>query len=432
MAELENTVKLSKYIYVTDSVDSKEKLLYNSKNGYFIKYSKQDFEQIGDFLNEEEIVKFLAEKEFLEQEGEIEYIRNRHIKEIRSEDTMMLTLKITRDCNFRCIYCYEDFVNKKLSEENQKIILKYIEKNLSRGKIKHLIIAWFGGEPLTNIKCIAYMAQQVMGLCEKYGVKYSSTVVTNGYLLSESYFEQLCKSGVTNFQVTIDGAPDYHNSQRVLMNGEPTFDVIYSNLQAIKKVEGNFHVILRTNISKKMINNMDEYLNKMKNFFEDERFVAMFHPVVDFENMEHEVTDSEVMKEIVHAMEYGFRFAALTEYLETGASFCYALKDNQFVIDTDLNVSKCTVVNEPFSIVGKIEQNGDLVFNSFANLWRSARISDKCVGCDYYAGCAGGACPMYYLKRGVARCMKYKSLEQKFEILKVADLQGACDVCIHR
>ena len=157
----------------------------------------------------------------------------------------------------------------------------------------------------------------------------------------------------------------------------------------------------------------------------------MFHPVVDFDNMEHDVTDVDVMKEIIFAIKKGFRFAPVMDYLDSSASFCYGMKENHYVIDTNLEVSKCTVVNEPYSIVGKINNAGKLIENPYMKLWKGARISGKCKNCNFYASCAGGACPMYYLKRGEARCMKYKSLEKKYEILKIADMQQGYDAYLH-
>lgn len=43
----------------------------------------------------------------------------------------------------------------------------------------------------------------------------------------------------------------------------------------------------------------------------------------------------------------------------------------------------------------------------------------------------GRACPLYYLKRGKARCMKCYSLQEKELLLKIADLQGVYNLTLH-
>lgn len=424
-------MKLSKYIYITDSYDGNFKLLYNSKNGYFIKYNISDFGNLNSFLEVDDVREFLSSKDFFCSENEEKNLIDSHERTLKSEDRMMIVLKISKNCNFRCTYCYENFKNENLTESNQDIIINFIKNKLLDGKIKYLQISWFGGEPLLNMSCIKRMGIKLIEICNKLGVKYSSSIVTNGYLLNKRNIRELCEVGIDTFQVTIDGDEEIHDKQRVLINGRGTFETIFKNLCYLKTIEGQFNVVLRTNISKSMLGKMERYVNKMRIFFDDDRFVAMFHPVVDFESMEHEVTDVEVMKEIKYAICNGFVFAPVTAYLDSDASFCYGMKENHYVIDTNLEVSKCTVVNEPYSIIGRIDNSGNLIENTYIKLWKGARISSKCKNCDFYASCAGGACPMYYLKRGEARCMKYKSLEKKFEILKIADMQKAYDACIH-
>lgn len=317
------------------------------------------------------------------------------------------------------------------SEEDQKSIEHYIENRLLEGKIRKVVVDWFGGEPTMNMECIINMGEDIHRICKKYGVEYTSGITTNGYLLNEKNVEALYNAHVSVFQITIDGRSEIHDTQRVLADGRGTFQTIYENLKKLKERSGEYKVVLRTNISQKMLGSMKEYVELMKEFFLDERFSAVFHPVVDFEDMSHEVSDEEVMKEVCEAIKAGFIFAPLTEFLCLDASFCYGIKENHYVIDTDLNVTKCTASNEPYSIVGKISPEGELIPNSFMNVWRGARISEKCKECSNFAGCGGGACPMYYLKHGEARCMKYKEKGQIEKVLQIADFQKQYDVYIH-
>lgn len=422
--------KLSKYIYVTDSYNNKSKLLYNSKEPYFIKYSKKDFGEVSNFIRNEEVSEYLREKGFFETNDDLDTIKRNHLKSLESNDTLMLIIKVTKDCNFRCSYCYENFSSVKINDEKADSIIKFI-KNELKNKYRNLIISWFGGEPLLNMNAIEKISNVIIPFCEENNIYYSSSIVSNGYILTNDYVSRLLSFNVRTFQITIDGDSSLHDSQRKLINGNKTFGVIYNNLKSLKQNKGDFQVVLRTNISRKMLGNMEQYYISMKDFFSDERFYAAFHSVVDFDDMSHDVSDMELITEILEGAKNGFRFTPILDYLDYNSSFCYAIRNNQYVIDSELNVSKCTVVNEPYSNIGNITKNGKLKTNAFAAIWKAARISQKCIQCNYYASCGGGACPLYYLKHGTARCMKFKSEASKHEVLKVADLLGEEDIYIH-
>ena len=47
-----------------------------------------------------------------------------------------------------------------------------------------------------------------------------------------------------------------------------------------------------------------------------------------------------------------------------------------------------------------------------------------------YAGCGGGACPLFYLKHGQARCSKYKGIVGIDEVLKFDEMTNKHNLCI--
>ncbi|MEG0361797.1 MAG: radical SAM protein [Longicatena sp.] len=423
--------KISKYVIETKTDDNKYGLIYNTKNNYFIRYLLSDFKNSNELLNYPKIYDFLEEKNFIENDNEIEQIINLQKESIESNDTLMLILKITKDCNFRCIYCYENFKQLEITEDVQNGIIQFIENKIKNTSLKRVAISWLGGEPLLNLNCIEYMAPKVKKICEENNVKYCSTIVTNGFLLTSDVFEKLLTLGVNLFQITIDGPKSIHDMQRKLISGGKSYDIIKQNLYDISKSKAKFQVVLRTNISRKLLNNMDEYINDMLPLFKDKRFFAMYHPVVDFSNLSHEVTDTEVLNEMIYAMNKGFKFPQVTEYLYGGSTLCYGAKENHFVIDTLGQVSKCTETNEQYSIIGKMSIQGIIEPNLFLKLWDGARISTKCLTCNSISSCGGGACPLYYLKHGKPRCMKYKSIQNKEELLKIAEKQQAYNLTLH-
>ncbi|MEG0507397.1 MAG: 4Fe-4S cluster-binding domain-containing protein [Longicatena sp.] len=153
--------KISKYVIETKTDDNKYGLIYNTKNNYFIRYLLSDFKNSNELLNYPKIYDFLEEKNFIENDNEIEQIINLQKESIESNDTLMLILKITKDCNFRCIYCYENFKQLEITEDVQNGIIQFIENKIKNTSLKRVAISWLGGEPLLNLNCIEYMAPKV-------------------------------------------------------------------------------------------------------------------------------------------------------------------------------------------------------------------------------------------------------------------------------
>lgn len=141
--------------------------MYNSKYPYFIKYSKKDFREIEDFLNNDEIREFLREKKFFYEEDELERVVRNHKEQLESKETLSLIIKVTRDCNFRCVYCYENFDNCHLDTNKSEAIVKFVENKLFEEKYKNINISWFGGEPLLNLEAIYYISSRVISYVRK-------------------------------------------------------------------------------------------------------------------------------------------------------------------------------------------------------------------------------------------------------------------------
>lgn len=424
-------MEFANHIINTISFDKKSGLLYNPDNDFFIKYAIKNFGEIQDLLKCEEINSFLMSKGFFENKV-IQYWRRTHNKLIESKKILSLIIKTTKMYNFRCDYCYEDFACEIITKEKEKALLSFVEKYVDDNDIEYINISWFGGEPLLNMNMINSFMNSLRNKYSATDIQIASSITTNGYLLSNKNIDILLSNNVNLFQITIDGDEKNHNRYRKLKNGGKTFSKIISNLRELSLKENeNFNVIVRTNFTSDMLGRMDNYYSDLRDLLNDERFSMLFHTVVDFEDMSHKVSDLDILEEIKRAINFGIRIAPVTEYLKPDANICYARQENRFVVDSNLNVSKCTVCNSSFSVIGKIESDGTFIRNDNFNLWSGARVSDKCLDCSSYNICAGGFCPLYYLRKSDARCMKFHEDYKKEELLKVADLQNAFDVYIH-
>lgn len=269
-------------------------------------------------------------------------------KDSKFENCLRLILLPTEQCNFRCVYCYERFRREKMTAKTQAAIVKYIEDNIH--KYNGLILNWFGGEPTEAMDVIENLSVKLIDVCKKNKKAYNAGITTNGYNLTYEIFKKLKKLHVTEYQVTIDGLASIHNAQRVMAAGAPTFDVIINNLLAIKNncKSSAITFVLRTNFSKNMLNNVDEFCKFLDKYFSnDKRFKYFWQMVGDYGYVKTE----EVRNIFGQSKDYKWLIENYTErfvndYTQAlygpDGGVCYALKRNQLLIDAAGEIRKCT------------------------------------------------------------------------------------------
>ena len=142
-----------------------------------------------------------------------------------------VTICPTIGCNFDCPYCFETHKPGKMSPQVQDDTVALAERMLDASKANSFSVTWFGGEPLLAPDVIETLSERLIRICEERGVKYSASIVTNGYLLTEKTVQMLGRMKVTHAQVTLDGLGSTHDATRHLAGGGPTFERITANLR---------------------------------------------------------------------------------------------------------------------------------------------------------------------------------------------------------
>lgn len=161
--------KLSNYVVTRKYEDGK--VMLNTKNNFSIKVTKALLDKIS---NDEKVAcefeDYLAQNRFYEEENEYTNM----MKQIFSEEDELLRLTILThgDCNFRCLYCYEQFENVPMSQQTMDNIVKFTEEKLKNGNYKILRASWFGGEPLLGYKTILYLSDKFQELAIQYEVEF--------------------------------------------------------------------------------------------------------------------------------------------------------------------------------------------------------------------------------------------------------------------
>ena len=112
------------------------------------------------------------------------------LRESLSNDSLHLVLLPTEACNFRCIYCYEDFRYKRM----EPWVMRGVKTLLARRApgLRELNLSWFGGEPLLARDLIEDLMMHVGGLARAHaGLRVSADATTNGYLLTPEVADTL-------------------------------------------------------------------------------------------------------------------------------------------------------------------------------------------------------------------------------------------------
>lgn len=325
-----------------------------------------------------------------------------------------LIIMPTEQCNFRCKYCYETFEKGKMTKETQDSIIKYVQKNILN--YVGLSVVWFGGEPLLALDVVEYLSENFIKICKAGKRTYVSGMTTNGYNLTPDVFDKLYKLKILNYQITLDGFRTQHDSQRVLAGGGGTFDRIVNNLVQIKNKKAFGTVFnIRTNFTKAIIENIDEYLDFYKQTFgNDPRFSFYVQQAGDWggervKDFSEKLADS-VYGVVLHKMkEHGITFGRASHFSELQGELntCYAAKKNSLVIGSDGMVYKCTVhFDLPENQVGKLHENGTIELNENFLKWIRpfSEMDVECSNCYNRAACYPMKCPYALIRYGKAYC----------------------------
>lgn len=188
-----------------------------------------------------------------------------------SQGYLHLTIMPTEQCNFRCVYCYEDFEIGKMSADTVIGIKNLLSK--AAPSLKQLKIDWFGGEPTLNKKAIVEISEHIIALQKHFEFSYKAHMTTNGFLLDLSMFTRFVALGIDDYQITLDGEKDVHDTTRLQMNGKGSFDVIWNNLKDYKQYSGQFDVAMRLHVSANNAESMWNLCQRIKaEFGHDKRF----------------------------------------------------------------------------------------------------------------------------------------------------------------
>ena len=334
--------------------------------------------------------------------------------------SLSLVIAPTLACNFGCPYCFEQHRNITMSGQVQAAITDYVRKKSASGEIKSFSVMWYGGEPLLEPAIIETLSEKFMEICAAEGVRYSASIITNGYLIDESAAKLLKRCDVSFAQITIDGSPEVHNRRRVLADApeSETFGRIVEGVNFL--LAAGIQVTVRMNVDRDNADGTEECIAILAQEIRDKSSV-LFSPghVMSYEGeysgcLTKEEYGAVLLESMKHCAAHGLPFSRKFSMPKSRTSYCTATQSGSFVIDPEGLVYKCwnDVGIKDYSIGTVYELCDDDLRSEFeASGWgRYSQMNyESCRECRILPLCAGG-CPrgaVHFGKRPNCEACKY-------------------------
>jgi len=383
---------------------------------------------------EEELLKQLRYGSFVcdDDFSEMDWLKFEHNKARYDVDTIGLVIAPTMACNMACAYCYESNKRGRMSDETVQAVIDFVSQRAK--SLKGLEVEWFGGEPLLAVDVIERLSRAFIDLSETHKFDYSSSIISNGYLLTAETVDRLVALKCSSIQITLDGPSHMHNRKRPLKNGQSSFDAIIRNLQyAVRKMG----VSIRVNVDKSFsAATIRELISELKqadlqdkvwvNFGMLEAATSVCSNIA--ENCYGAADFSKVEAEyFALLLQEGFRIQKLPSPTSV---FCMAQQVGCFLVDPDGDLYRCfNNVGDKAKASGHISSAVDFRHPEFNRLFSFDPFdSAECRECSVLPLCMG-SCPARRQNGHGApdkTCDSWKyNLEPMLEIIALARQQAA-------
>lgn len=342
-------------------------------------YSKKTKCYLSDMITKypnEKVLPSLIENQFYVNNRleEISAVEEKYRNITTNKKHLVLMLILTGMCNCRCTYCYE--TDKKIFPNvfhAKDKVIKFVSDYFQTTDVEKFELIFYGGEPLLQKDIINYLT----GYFHKsYGKIFRFGIITNGTLLNSEDIAIWEKRGLSIIKITLDGNKKSHDTRRVYLNGQGTYDDILNNLSQINSnVEIRINSVIDNNVS-----GFEELLCDIKK----RRIRATFSinlaepcnlPIQ--EKADLLIKYASVLKK--------YNYFQYTKLCGTHGEICQAKLLNDFVIDGNGKIYEC---NGEFRVISNLD-------NDFCNIKKKIYMyKNDCRQCKYFPICYGD-CPYY-------------------------------------
>ena len=345
---------------------------------------------------------------------EIDEFKSRRKKYIYEDNPRRVGFVIapTLRCNMHCKYCFQrDVENKKqMTKESADKVINYIISLLKSSSIKELWIRWFGGEPSLEFEIISYISRVIIKYCENNGIKYDSTMTSNGILIDEKISSKLNELKIRSIQVTLDGFElDYSQIRNI---DERIFNQVIHN---IKSVPSNVNVIININITRKIVEHIFDFIDYIIDEVIENRdnIKIAISMVYKYNNdmFDEYVSEEEYQKILSEFVDYVSE-NKLYRYFNCNLprvrfAYCSSMKKYNGVIGPEAEIYRCdSCLGKKNLIIGDCINglyNNDVEYN-----YLNGEIKEKCEKCNVLPICSGGCRDRQLNHEGMESCEAIK------------------------
>ena len=147
--------------------------------------------------------------------------------------------KIAGRCNINCSYCYmfnlvdQSYADQPVrpSEKTVDSLFDWIDHYTTTKGLNSFHIALHGGEPLlAGVQLVTYIGEKTRYARQSTGKQISLSLLTNGLLLNETWFECLTEFDIS-FGISLDGPREVHDEFRLDKAGKGTHQKVESMIR---------------------------------------------------------------------------------------------------------------------------------------------------------------------------------------------------------
>lgn len=101
------------------------------------------------------------------------------VKEQMNSTHLLLTIIPTLNCNLDCMYCYQHDMHNSAKRISRNTLHGIIAEIQQDDELTSVHVEWNGGEPLLEIELIKQFSSELVELCDRKGIAYTSSISTN-------------------------------------------------------------------------------------------------------------------------------------------------------------------------------------------------------------------------------------------------------------
>lgn len=332
-----------------------------------------------------------------EDKNEFKSLQEQSASILNNQDSFLLIVNPTLDCNFHCWYCYEQHLSDSLMSTDIFNRTKLLIYNIISQNIKTFTLSFFGGEPLLAYRQrVLPLIEYTSNLCKQNSVKFYISFTTNGSLITRSRIEKLSLYGPLKFQITLDGEETTHDKIRFFKNNNGSYSLILRNIKLILTHKHN--ITLRINYTRDSLLHLQPLILDIQQI--PDEYKQYIH--IDMHQVWQDKTSinqPDKVKSIANILiKTGF-FVTYNNLNEI-RNACYGDRKNTAVINFDGNVFKCTAKDFiPQNKEGYLNKDGIIIWTKSQEYRLSLKLKNKnCQSCRIAPLCGGG-CSSYILDR---------------------------------